>query len=123
MIIILYSLIIISAILVGLFDYKYKKIPWWLLIINYTLICMVVNKWLLFGNIVIILAKIFDFPIDILYIGLLIFCIATVRTYLHIIPIMLLCFYIMIDKNEKMSFMIPIECASLFEMFLLVSVT
>ena len=53
---ILYIVVFLTAIVIMLFDYKLKKIPMWLLLINYTAICLMVNYWLLFGIIVIILA-------------------------------------------------------------------
>ena len=55
---ILYIIVFLTAMGIILFGYKLKKIPMWLLLINYTAICLMVSYWLLFGIIVIILARI-----------------------------------------------------------------
>ena len=61
-------ILIITAILIIVYDFKIQKIPILLLLANYISICLLTNKYFLVGLVVIFLAKIKNFPIDWLYV-------------------------------------------------------
>lgn len=121
---ILYIIVFLTAIGIMLFDYKLKKIPMWLLLINYTAICLMVNYWLLFGIIVIILARIKDFPIDWLYVCLMMFMIIFSGNpkIIHIVTISLIIIYMFVyswinKDDDDISYMLPLEMSLIFELF------
>lgn len=101
----------ISAILVIRYDYKYQKIPFWLVIVNYITISILTNYWLLFGLLYLILCKIKDIPIDLLYILIMVYLIIIEPiNYYSIICVLICLIYVLIShKSEKISFMVPLE--------------
>ena len=109
-------LLVISAIGVIIYDYKYQKIPIWLLLINYSSICLFTNIWFLFGIIIIILAKLKDFPIDFLYVVIMCYLIIIVNSYFSLLGIIIVLVHILITKEtSKISFMVSLELAILVE--------
>ena len=111
-------ILVISAIAIFIYDYKIKKIPMWLLIINYISICLLLNKWLLFGIVFILLAKLKDFPIDLLYVLIMCYLIIIVNNYFSLLGIMILLLHILISKEEKISFMVSLEIAIVLEILI-----
>jgi hypothetical protein len=111
-------ILVISAIAIIIYDYKIKKIPMWLLIINYISICLLLNKWLLFGIVFILLAKLKDFPIDLLYVLIMCYLIIIVNNYFSLLGIMILLLHILISKEEKISFMVSLEIAIVLEILI-----
>lgn len=111
-------ILVISAIAIIIYDYKIKKIPMWLLIINYISICLILNKWLLFGIVFIILAKLKDFPIDMLYVFIMCYLIIIVNNYFGLLGIMILLLHIILSKEDKISFMVSLEIAIVLEILI-----
>lgn len=122
--ILLIAVLIISAILIIVFDYKFKLIPMWLLIINYSTICFLSIKWLLFGIIFILVAKKLDIPIDILYVILLCILISLTNNMIIAIVAISICLaYVVFSDQIKISFMVPLEIGILIELLYKVSST
>lgn len=111
-------ILVISAIAIIIYDYKIKKIPMWLLIINYISICLILNKWLLFGIVFILLAKLKDFPIDMLYVFIMCYLIIIVNNYFGLLGIMILLLHIILSKEDKISFMVSLEIAIVLEILI-----
>lgn len=118
---ILYGIFILTAIFVIIFDIRVQKIPILLLIINYISLCVIANYWLLFGLLIIILAKIWNKPIDILYVFILCYLIIIQSTYkLSIIAILIVLCQVIFSKDEnKISFMLSLELAIMYELILM----
>lgn len=108
---ILKALFIISTIVIIVYDYKYQKIPFWVVIVNYTILSGVINYWLLFGLLYLIFCKIKDVPIDMLYV-LVIFYLIIITNYsvVSILVCLICAIYVIISrKASKISFMVPLE--------------
>ena len=108
---ILKALFIISAIVIIVYDYKYQKIPFWVVIVNYTILSSLINYWLLFGLLYLIFCKIKDVPIDMLYV-LVIFYLIIITNYsvVSILVCLICAIYVIISrKASKISFMVPLE--------------
>ena len=108
---ILKALFIISAIVIIVYDYKYQKIPFWVVIVNYTILSGLINYWLLFGVLYLIFCKIKDVPIDMLYV-LVIFYLIIITDYsvVSILVCLICAIYVIISrKASKISFMVPLE--------------
>lgn len=108
---ILKALFIISAIIIIVYDYKYQKIPFWVVIVNYTILSGLINYWLLFGLLYLIFCKIKDVPIDMLYV-LVIFYLIIITNYsvVSILVCLICAIYVIISrKASKISFMVPLE--------------
>ena len=118
MIILLYTILIVTAALIMVYDYKIQKIPIWLLIINYVSICLISNKWLFIGIIFIFVAKKYDKPIDPLYVALVCYFIFMNQSIIQILFILILIFHIAISKKCKISFMLPLEIVIVCELLL-----
>ena len=108
---ILKALFIISAIVIIVYDYKYQKIPFWVVIVNYTILSGLINYWLLFGLLYLIFCKIKDVPIDMLYVLVIFYLIIITNYSVVIILVCLICaIYVIISrKASKISFMVPLE--------------
>ena len=108
---ILKALFIISAIVIIVYDYKYQKIPFWVVIVNYTILSGLINYWLLFGLLYLIFCKIKDVSIDMLYV-LVIFYLIIITNYsvVSILVCLICAIYVIISrKASKISFMVPLE--------------
>ena len=108
---ILKALFIISAIVIIVYDYKYQKIPFWVVIVNYIILSGLINYWLLFGLLYLIFCKIKDVPIDMLYV-LVIFYLIIITNYsvVSILVCLICAIYVIISrKASKISFMVPLE--------------
>ena len=108
---ILKALFIISAIVIIVYDYKYQKIPFWVVIVNYTILSGLINYWLLFGLLYLIFCKIKDVTIDMLYV-LVIFYLIIITNYsvVSILVCLICAIYVIISrKASKISFMVPLE--------------
>ena len=108
---ILKVLFVVSAIIIIVYDYKYKKIPFWVVIVNYTILSGLINYWLLFGLLYLIFCKIKDVPIDMLYV-LVIFYLIIITNYsvVSILVCLICAIYVIISrKASKISFMVPLE--------------
>jgi hypothetical protein len=114
--IIIFILFTISAIGIILYDYKYQYIPLWLIIFNYISICLICNYWLLFGIILIFILYKVNKPIDVIYVLIMLYLIIRIRnTQCNIACIILILLCIFYQKQEKLSFMIPLEMAILIQ--------
>lgn len=102
---------IISAITVIIFDYKIQKIPIILIIINYSSICMLLNPILLVGNIAIVIFKVLDIPIDIIYIILLSTALLINKNIWNVLCIIPILIQTVFSKKEKICLMVSIEIA------------
>ena len=101
----------ISAVVVILYDYRLQKIPVILILLNYSSICLLVSPYLLAGNVVILVLKKLDKPVDIVYIALLAVYLILYKNnynYLALIPMIV---QVLVTKKEKISFMVSIELA------------
>lgn len=101
----------ISAVVVILYDYRLQKIPVILILLNYSSICLLVSPYLLAGNVVILVLKKLDKPVDVVYIALLAVYLIVYKNdynYLALIPMIA---QVLVTKKEKISFMISIELA------------
>lgn len=108
--ILFWTIFILTAVIVIYYDYKYQKIPMVVLLYNYSAICFLYNPLLAVGVIFIFIAKYYNLPIDMLFIVLL--CFLIIDNKHGILAILTLICYISIDNsNNKLSYMIPIECA------------
>ena len=108
---ILKVLFVVSAIIIIVYDYKYQKIPFWVVIVNYTILSGLINYWLLFGLLYLIFCKIKDVPIDMLYV-LVIFYLIIITNYsvVSILVCLICAIYVIISrKASKISFMVPLE--------------
>jgi hypothetical protein len=117
---------ILTAILIVIYDFKIQKIPIILLLTNYISMSLMVNYWLLLGVLVIFCAKIFDFPIDILYVGILCYLIIILHNNLSIFAILIVLIQILLSTRkesftkENLSLMVSLEPALLFELLILI---
>ena len=102
-----------------IFDYKYKAIPLWIILINYSALSILVNPTFLIGNIVILLLKKLDRPIDSLYLIVIGYLIIMSTSRYNIFGILILLAFILFSKEEKLSYMVPIELACIFELFMM----
>lgn len=113
---IIFILFTISAIGIILYDYKYQYIPLWLILFNYISICLICNYWLLFGIILIFILYKVNKPIDVIYVLIMLYLIIRIRnTQCNIACIILILLCIFYQKQEKLSFMIPLEMAILIQ--------
>lgn len=108
--IVFYTILVVSAIITIVFDYKIQKIPWYILVINYSSICMLISPWLLLGNIFIFIVKKLDRSIDFIYVIILLF-IMLINPFklFNFIAIGIVLLYTLLTKDEKISFMVPIS--------------
>ena len=117
---------ILTAILIVIYDFKIQKIPIILLLTNYISVSLMVNYWLLLGVLVIFCAKKFDFPIDILYVGILCYLIIILHNNLSIFAILIVLIQILLSTRkesftkENLSLMVSLEPALLFELLILI---
>ena len=118
--ILLLSILFITSIIIIIYDSRIKRIPMWLLIINYSVICFLVNNlYLLFGILFILFIKYKNYSIDILYIFFMIYLIIIVNNYyINIVNIIIMLCYIIISKDDKLSFMVPLEICILLNFFI-----
>lgn len=102
----------ISALIVVIFDYKYQKIPFWAIIINYVSLSLLVNYFALIGIVFLVFCKIKDKPIDLLYILIMCYLLINTDMYYKIFSILICLLYVLVSsKKEKISFMVPLEIA------------
>ena len=117
---------ILTAILIVIYDFKIQKIPISLLLTNYISMSLMVNYWLLLGVLVIFCAKKFDFPIDILYVGILCYLIIILHNNLSIFAILIVLIQVLLSTRkesftkENLSLMVSLEPALLFELLILI---
>lgn len=115
---VLLGILLLSAIMIAVYDLKYQEIPIWLLLINYISVSCLVDYTLLLGLVVIVLAKIKDFPIDILYLFVMGYLIIIVNSKILAITL-IACFlaYALLYRTtqksksrvEKIPAMLPLE--------------
>lgn len=116
MYIIYYMILVITSLIVIIYDYKYKEIPWILLIVNYSSICMLITPYMLLGNILIFIIKNYDKPIDWLYVLIVLYLII-LNPYMifNALAILIIVSYIIFNYNtEHISMMVPLSIAILF---------
>jgi len=116
MYIIYYMILVITSLIVIIYDYKYKEIPWILLIVNYSSICMLITPYMLLGNILIFIIKKYDKSIDWLYILIILYLII-VNPYMifNALAILVIVSYIIFSRDIKyISMMVPLSIAILF---------
>jgi len=106
----LLSVIILSAIFIMYYDIKKQEIPISLIIINYACACLLINPYLLFGEIFIFIAYKYKIPIDPLYLILIVYLILIkgVSGLLFTLSLLLGLIFIFVSKR-KVSFMFPLE--------------
>lgn len=114
-----YSIIfLISTIGVIIFDWKIQKIPVSLILINYISLALLINPLLIIGVIIIFISKYLDKPIDLLYLLILSYLIIISDSVHSAIAILIVVTYIVLSNKEKLSFMVPLELAITFEIFI-----
>ena len=101
----------ISAIVVILYDYRLQKIPVILILLNYSSICLLVSPYLLAGNVVILVLKKLDKPVDIVYIALLAVYLTIYKNNYNFLALIPMIVQVLVTKKEKISFMVSIELA------------
>ena len=104
----------VSAISIIIYDYKIQKIPLWLVLTNYTMICLLINPIILVGNIFILLLKKLDKPIDIIYIFTMSYLILINNNIYSSIGIIIMLLFIILSK-DKVSLMVPLEIIGILE--------
>ncbi|MEE3344614.1 MAG: hypothetical protein VZS44_11010 [Bacilli bacterium] len=118
--IVLHIILIISAIAIIIFDYKTQRIPIWLIIINYSTICLITNKWLLLGVIFILFSKWKDIPVDWVFVLLICYVIYLNKGSMVVdfVVILLSFAYSMLftDENGKISYLVPLEIGFIIEL-------
>lgn len=118
--ILLHIILIISAIAIIIFDYKTQRIPIWLIIINYSTICLITNKWLLLGVIFILFSKWKDIPVDWVFVLLICYVIYLNKGSMVVdfVVILLSFAYSMLftDENGKISYLVPLEIGFIIEL-------
>ena len=114
----LYSIYLITAIIIIIYDYKIQLIPILLLLCNYICLCFIINPILLIGIICILIAKQLNKPIDMLYICILIYLIIIVNNPYSMLSILILLIYTILQKSNKISYMFPLEIAIIIELLL-----
>lgn len=117
---ILQILFAISAIIIIVYDRKYQKIPFWIVIANYVCIVALTNYWLLLGLVYLIICKIKDTPIDWLFVLIMFYLIIRKGNILcSIISILICLVYVLISrKKERISYMVPLELAIAVMLFM-----
>lgn len=101
----------ISAVVVILYDYRLQKIPVILILLNYSSICLLVSPYLLAGNVVILVLKKLDKPVDIVYIALLAVYLTVYKNNYNFLALIPMIVQVLVTKKEKISFMVSIELA------------
>lgn len=109
-------ILVVTAIAIAVFDYRYQKIPLWLVILNFSVICMLTSPIFLVGIIVILVLKKMDQPIDIVYLITIGYLIIINNNIYRVISILILLIYIFLSKRDKISLMVPIELVMIFEL-------
>lgn len=106
----LLSIIILSAIFIMYYDIEKQEIPIALIIINYACVCLLVNPYLLIGEIFVFIAYKNKIPIDPLYLFLIVYLIIIkgVSGLLFTLSLLLGLIFIFVSK-KKVSFMVPLE--------------
>lgn len=114
-----YSIIFfISAILVIIYDYKYQKIPLYIIVINFISLCLLTNILCLIGIIFIFILKKLDKPIDVVYLVIIGYLIITIGSIWSILSIIVLLTFVLMSQKDNISFMIPIEISCLIELII-----
>lgn len=114
-----YSIIFfISAIFVIIYDYKYQKIPLYIIIINFVSLCLLTNILCLIGIIFIFILKKLDKPIDVVYLVIIGYLIITIGSIWSILSIIVLLTFVLMSQKDNISFMIPIEISCLIELII-----
>lgn len=108
----------ISAIFVIIYDYKYQKIPLYIIIINFVSLCLLTNILCLIGIIFIFILKKLDKPIDVVYLVIIGYLIITIGSIWSILSIIVLLTFILMSQKDNISFMIPIEISCLIELII-----
>lgn len=101
----------ITAVVVILYDYRLQKIPVILILLNYSSICLLVSPYLLAGNVVILVLKKLDKPVDIVYIALLAGYLTVYKNNYNFLALIPMIVQVLVTKKEKISFMVSIELA------------
>lgn len=101
----------ISAIAVILYDYRLQKIPVILILLNYSSICLLVSPYLFAGNVVILVLKKLNKPVDIVYIALLAVYLIVHKNNYNFLALIPMTVQVIVTKKEKISFMVSIELA------------
>lgn len=112
-----YSIIfVVTAILVVIYDYKYKQIPVLIVLLNYLSLMLIIQAWIpmCIGLFAICLLYKLDKPIDIIYIvGLCVAYITTVNQISLLYAIVPIVIQTIISRDKQISLMISIEIGSL----------
>ena len=111
------SIITLSALIIIFYDFKFQKIPLWIILINFTCICLLINPILLIGIFLILLLKKLNKPIDISYLILLLYIVIYYKTIYSFIFIILLLIQILCSKTNTIKFMMTIELSFLIIIF------
>lgn len=115
---ILLGVFILTAIVIIGYDFKIQKIPFWLILINYTSLCILINYFLLFGIFILIILKKKKKPIDIVYLFTSGYLILITNNIIGLMSICIILIYIMMSKREKISLMVPIEIVLILNILL-----
>ena len=102
---------LITAVIVILYDCKIQKIPIWIIILNYSSFCLLINSFLLFGLIGIYILKYLDKPVDIIYIILIGFILLNTSNLWYVLSIIPILIQTIFSKKENICLMVSIEIA------------
>jgi hypothetical protein len=124
---VLLGIVLATAVLIAIYDAKYQKIPMWLLLTNYGCLACLTNLWLLLGLVVIILAKYKNFPIDILFLGMMSYLIIIVNnnalalTLILAFLVFIMAYTKLFNTPRKIPAMLPLEfCISVLSVLYVV---
>lgn len=107
---------IITALITIIYDYRYQKIPFVVILTNYITLCAILNPKTLPSVILLLILAYKDIPIDMAYIleAILLVCFFKINIVVLIICTLI---FVVFSKKERISLMIPIELGYLYIIF------
>ena len=115
---IFHIIFLLTAMAIIGFDSKTQEIPWVLVILNYNSFAMLVNPFLLFGNILIVWCILQQQPIDCVYIIAMCFIALLSKNSWNVLCVFPILFQALLSKREKISLMISIEIGLVILLYL-----
>jgi len=107
-------IVVSTALAVMFYDYKYKRIPLSIILLNYFSVSIMISPVAIIGLIFILILYKLDQPIDMAFMFLLATTMGLNLSSLAIVVCMLL--FVAFSKEKEMRFMVPIEISLLFRL-------
>ena len=107
-------IVVSTALAVMFYDYKYKRIPLSIILLNYFSVSIMISPVAIIGLIFILVLYKLDQPIDMAFMFLLATTMRLNLSSLVIVICMLL--FVVFSKEKEMRFMVPIEISLLFRL-------